>query len=427
MRPRLGLSLLALSAVLISAAGCGGGGDPVRIGVITDCAVGGPFAQSRPPSIAGAELPLLQRGGKLTEVTSAAGVEVASASVAGMPVELESVCAEPLNPRAGLTQLRWLVESRHVAAVVGPQHEDDSIEARYARRHPGVVFMLASYGESTTLRSRASNMFRFELDGSQDSAGLASYAYHQLGWRRVTTIGEGDPPGWSDASGFNAEFCSLGGHVQRLWAGGGETHLASWVGKVSSRADGVFLAPALYETSGFVRRWARHHDLSRQLVVGWAAADPADPRLSGVVAVSSLPWARTRALRNYKKRFAKAFPKITDYVGAMTYYDEVEPLLEALEKVHGDTSKGERSLRRALANLHYESPEGPIHLDGHNQAIGPTYLGRIGDRTVRQFAVIPNVDETFGGYFGRHSTPPGPHSPACVKRTPPPWADPPTR
>jgi branched-chain amino acid transport system substrate-binding protein len=394
--------------------GCGSSADAVRIGIITDCAADPTFAQDRPPEIAGAELPLILKGG----------------SVGGRPVKLEIVCAESLNPRAALLQLEFLVQSRHVAAVVGPVHEIDPIEARYARKQPGVVFMLAGYGESTTLRSPAPNMFRFELDGSQESAGLASYAYHQLGWRRVTTIGEGDPAGWSSASGFNAEFCSLGGHVQRLWVPGAENHLASQVRRVHSRSDGVFLAPMFAKTSGFVRRWAaRGHDLPHRLVVGWSAADPSNPRLRGVVAVSSVPWAQTPALRGYEKRFANAFPKIQDPgLNGLTYYDEVEPLLQALQKVHGDTSNRERSLQHALANLHYDSPEGPVHLDGHNQAIGPTYLGRIaGGGVIRQFAVIQNVDETFGRYFLRHPTPPGPHSPGCFKGKPPPWAVRPTR
>jgi branched-chain amino acid transport system substrate-binding protein len=291
--------------------------------------------------------------------------------------------------------------------------------------------MLTSYDQSSTLRFAAPNMFRFELDNAQLSAGLGGYAYHRLGWRNVTTVGEDDAPGWSAPAGFDAEFCGLGGHIRRLWAPGGAGGDTHWMRRVSSATDGVFLAPGFYtgtsEMSDFLRRWAPHHDPARRLVVGWDA-DPADPRLSGVVTVSSWPWAKTPALRRYKNRFRKAFPKIKGYVDAMTYYDEVEPLLEALEKVHGDTSGGEQSLQHALANLHYNSPIGSIHLDGRNQAIGPTYLGRIGGGTVHQLAVIHNVDETFGGYFGPHSTPPGPHSPACVKRShPPPSADPPTR
>ena len=411
---------------LASASGCGGSDDPFRIGIITDCAGGGLFAQESEPAIAGAELPLIQRGATISGGKPSDGLQ--GAAVAGRPVRFLIGCAEPLNPGSALSQLRWLVEERHVDAVVGPTTEVDPIVARYARGHPGVTFMLASYDQSSTLRFPEPNMYRFELDAAQWSAGLAAYAYNRLGWRRVTSLGEGDPAGWSQPAGFNAEFCSLGGRVQRLWAPGDETHLAGWASQVSARADGVFLDPTFPGTAGFVKAWGRrHHDLARRLVVGWGAANPNNARLRGVIAVSSTPWAKTPAYDHYLSAFSAAFPdQSAGAVSGLTYYDEVEPVLEALQQVHGDTSNRERALQAALAHLHYNGPEGPIHLDDRHQAVGPTYLGRIGDGTIHQIAVVPGVEQTFGGYFTPHSTPPGANSPACVKRTPPPWAVPPT-
>jgi ABC-type branched-subunit amino acid transport system substrate-binding protein len=147
--------------------------------------------------------------------------------------------------------------------------------------------------------------------------------------------------------------------------------------------------------------------------------------LPGVVTVSGEPWVKTPAKAGYDKAFFRWFPRTLDPDNfAITYYDEVEPVLEALRKVHGDTSDGEQELQKALARLHYASPLGPIRLDKRNQAVGSTYLARIRrDGSYHQFRVVPNVDETFGGYFTpRPRTTPGPHSPACVKRTPPPWA-----
>jgi branched-chain amino acid transport system substrate-binding protein len=418
------LILLVAAAALLPAlaTGCGGSGDPLRIGVITDC-----IDQNAPSLIAGAELPLLQRGGKLSGVTPSGGYDGASvvdgASASGRPVELEIECATPVDPSAALAQARWLVQDKHVDAVVGPTVEADPIVARYARTRPGVVFMLASYDQSSTLRLGAPNVFRFELDGAQELAGLAAYAYHHEGWRNVTTVGEKDPPGWVQAAGFDAEFCALGGHVQTLFAPPA-TDVKGWVRKVSAKADGVFLPSSNQDLAGFITRWARTHDLARQLVLG--LVDASQLRLHGVVTVSSVPWAKTRAMDRYTKAFAHWFPHLSDYWG-LTYYDEVEPLLEALKKAHGTTSNGEQALQKALARLHYASPEGPIHLDTRRQAIGPTYLARIEGRSYDQFAVVPNVDQTFGGIFGPQSNPPGPHSPKCLKRKPPPWAVRPTR
>jgi ABC-type branched-subunit amino acid transport system substrate-binding protein len=421
MRRRLSLRVVAVATLLLQlTTGCGGARSPVRVGIITACT--GVFAQETPSYIAGAELPLLQRGGKSTGLTPSDGVK--GATLAGRPVELEVSCADPLNPSSALDQLRRLVETKHVDAVVGPTHEPDRIVARYARKHPHVVFMLTSYDQASTLRSAARNVFRFELDGAQWSAGLAAYAYHRMGWRHVTTVGEGDPPGWVQAAGFDAEFCALGGHVQRLWATDPQ-NLAGLVRLVSRTANGVFLDPMNFDASGFVTEWRRrNHDLGRRLVLG-----PYVPlgrlRLPSVVTVSPGPWGQTKAKNAYDKAFAQHFPSslgLDPNNLAVIYYDEVEPLLEALQNVHGNTSGGERALRRALARLHYASPEGPIHLDKRHQAVGPTYLARIEPTGYKQLKVVPGVDQTFGGYFIRHRTPPGPHSPGCFTGKPPPWA-----
>jgi ABC-type branched-subunit amino acid transport system substrate-binding protein len=285
--------------------------------------------------------------------------------------------------------------------------------------------MLANYDQASTLRFGAPNVFRFELDAAQWSAGLAAYAYHQLGWRNVATVGQGDPPGWVQAAGFDAEFCALGGHVKLLWAQPGTTDLGPMVRRISSAADGVFLDPLNVNVSGFIRGWGRQHDLARQLVLGAYVPLGSGLHLPGVVTVSSEPWA-SRGMARYDRTFRRWFPPALglDAINfAVTYYDEVEPLLKALQKVHGDTSNGEKALQKALSQLHYASPLGRIYLDKRNQAIGPTYLARIrGDGSYDQFKTVPNVDQTFGGYFLRHPAPPGPHSPACVKGTPPPWA-----
>ena len=70
---------------------------------------------------------------------------------------------------------------------------------------------------------------------------------------------------------------------------------------------------------------------------------------------------------------------------------------------------------------------GRIHLDANRQAVGPNYLSRIavdakGKPAIRTVRVVPNVEQRFGGYFGPGDPPPSETNPACVKRTPPPWA-----
>src|SRR5262245_34769381 len=47
-------------------------------------------------------------------------------------------------------------------------------------------------------------------------AGLGSYAYHLLGWRRAVAVTETTNIfAWAQAARFIAEFCSLGGTIAR--------------------------------------------------------------------------------------------------------------------------------------------------------------------------------------------------------------------
>jgi hypothetical protein len=105
----------------------------------------------------------------------------------------------------------------------------------------------------------------------------------------------------------------------------------------------------------------------------------------------------------------------------------MEALLQALEKVHGDLSNGERRFQAELAKVELDAPNGHIRLDGNRQAIGASYLSRIlpgkkGLLHSTTFKVVPNVDQTFGGYFSGSDPLPGKTTPACRHGTPPPRA-----
>ncbi len=77
----------------------------------------------------------------------------------------------------------------------------------------------------------------------------------------------------------------------------------------------------------------------------------------------------------------------------------------------------------ALATLPLDSPSGRIRLDRRHEAISPNYLVRFRTWTDGSFIrQIDGVEHTFDGYFTPDDPPPSKSTPACVKRTPPPWA-----
>jgi branched-chain amino acid transport system substrate-binding protein len=425
MRVRVGLALVGCVAVAL-AAGCGGGREePFRIGILADCY--GPFSSVYEVIAASADLPLLERGGTLRGDKPSAGVR--GATIAGRPVELRFGCVH--SNEEVIPEARRLVEEEGVSLLLGIQVPQEGMVLRdYARRRPQTTFLIQpSDAPELTLADPAPNVFRFAADAAQATAGLGRYAYRTLGWRRAVTVGDDVPYGWETISGFVAEFCALGGRVvTRKWVPLGSDP-AKLVHRLPSSADGVYLGTALAPTAGFLEGYSTlHRDLARHLLAANTVLfDPQVlPLARGIVAAGGLPFEGTRAANAYVAAFTKAFPHLPAGAAlaglAVPYRDGVEAALEALDRAGG--SEG-RNFRHALARVRVSSPTGPIRLDGNRQAIVSNYLSRVmtgadGKPAIRTLRVVPDVEQTFGGYFtGQPATR---TQPACRKTTAPRWA-----
>ena len=424
MRASAACALLA-SAALALAAGCGSDGEkPFRIGILADCY--GPFSNVYEVIAASAELPLLERGGTLRGDKPSAGVR--GAKVAGRPVELLFGCVHS-NDEV-IPEARRLAEEGGAALLLGIQVPQEGMVLReYARRRPQTTFLIQpSDAPELTLTHPAPNVFRFAADAAQATAGLGSYAYRTLGWRTAVTVGNDFPYGWETVSGFVAEFCALGGRVvQRGWVPVASDP-AALVPKLAS-ADGVYLGTTLAPTAGFLKGYSiAHHDLARHLLAANTvlADDPqALPLAKGVVTGGSLPFEPTAAENAYAASFTKAFPRLPAEAAlqgpVVPYRDGVEAALEALERAGGSDGL---QFRDALARVRISSPTGPIRLDSKRQAIVSNYLSRVvtgtdGKPAIRTLRVVPNVEQTFAGYFTSSGPPATRTQPPCRKAAPP--------
>src|SRR5262245_28108207 len=433
--PRVG-RLVALATLIFAVVGCSGGEQPVRIGLLTDCR--GLFSGYEDEALAGAELPLLQRGAQLANGEPTGGVS--KAQVAGHQVEIVRGCTEESEHTVLVDEVRRLVENEHVDAVVGVIGEADSIVLReVARKYPDVVFVPTWTGaQELTLRHPAANVFRFDTDEAQDVAGLGNYAFSDLGWRRAAVVTDGTPVGWQEEAAFVAEFCANGGDVSdRLIA---PTDLSdAKVAHALEHVDGVawltfgglFVSPKLLPELA--------HELgspATRIVVGAYVFE----NTNTLVPVASLPtcvvgaWSippsdATPAMSAYEEEFAQAFPGLPSSSAetpvALAFHDAMEGLLRGLEAADGDLSNGRRRLREELANLRFDLPSSPVRLDENHQAVRNTYLERVtsegGKRVLRIVRVMPNVEQTFGGLLS-NAPAPGPGSQPCRRGTPPPWA-----
>jgi branched-chain amino acid transport system substrate-binding protein len=425
MTVRFPLALVSAVCLALFAVSCGAGGArTIRIGVIADCE--GAFGFAGDPSYAGAELPLIAHGAQPLGPKPSNGIN--EAEFAGKKVQVVLGCGDDTAERT-LAEARRLVERVGVDVLIGPTELGESFVLRdYARMRPHTTFLDGTAaGQTMTLDAPPPNLFRFSTDGAQWSAGLGWYAYRRLGWRRAVTVADDQGFGYTQVAGFVAEFCALGGRiVKRLWSPPGDVSGYA----AGNRADGFYVENQISATEFKGLRGP----LARRIVGGifWGNPTPdIQKRVVGVVTGAPGASALTGpASSQYLAAMHKAFPDQDPYaqlIFPIAYYDSMQAVLKALEQVHGDLSGGERRFRAALAKVRLDGPRiGPIRLDRHRQAVGASYLvqyqrtgGGVVQRTIR---VVPNVDQTFGGYFHVNGPPPSRTYPPCHRATPPPWA-----
>jgi branched-chain amino acid transport system substrate-binding protein len=430
----LRLSPLVVAGMLaLLTAACGSGRDTIRIAVVGNCE--GPIAGFYDISLAGAELPLLRRGGKLSGTKPSDGVE--GVTIGGRDVELIFGCAG--EPISGAIELRRLVETEGADIVVGPNFPTVGITTvQYARHQPDVTFAITSWEVLTGLHP-GPNVFRFTLGYAQGLAGLGTYAYHERGWRRAVTIAYPDILGWGWSAGVIAEFCSLGGDiVDREWLFDTPERLAEQLARIPTKGvDGYFVLTNGPEAGAFLEQLAKNEPHpGRKVISSAAAATGLDPavisRLGKRLVGITLGWD-VGPLGSYPAEFRREFPQIADTADANFHLWDVyfntgmEAVLRALEAVDGDLSDGQRRFRSALAKVQLDAPNGHIRLDANRQAIGPTYMFQIdgyapGAPHYRRLKTVKNVDASFGGHFGPDDPLPDRTQPPCKKGDPPPWA-----
>lgn len=335
----------ALLAIAVVTAACGGAERPFRIGVVLDCQ--GAYRELRDVELSGAELPLLARGGRLRE--RGAGGGVTAARVGGRPVELLTGCSESGEFTSLVASARRLVERQGADAIVaGGRFSVDGLVLRdVARRYPDVPFLAAAPGpREVTLRRAAANLYRVVPDYAQATAGLGTYAFRTLGWRRAALAVEDWVAGWGPEAAFVREFCALGGRIEarHLLVSPGDP--ASEAGKVPRTVDGVaVLGSPLFVNAALLRDLAGRGKAPRRLLLGPdITADGellarAGRRLAGVVG-SAYSAPATAVGRTYTRAFPGSPAGRASDPLVVGYSSSVEALLVALERAGGNPDAG---------------------------------------------------------------------------------------
>jgi branched-chain amino acid transport system substrate-binding protein len=442
--------VVALAAI---AAGCGGddegagqtggattggqaSGEAIKIGIFSNNE--GAFAPFEGQTWGGAMLPLINRGATAVSGDPTEGVE--GAVIAGHPIEIVYGGSDS-TPDKAVEEARRLVEQEKVDILVGPLSGSEGIAvANYSKEQPGVTFVNGISGaQDTTLKVRSPNFFRFHNDGTQWTAGLGDYAYNELGWRNVVTIGDDYDFPYSQIAGFVAEFCSIGGKVtERLWPPLGEEDYSSYITQIPEDVDGFFMGVGGTGTVAFVKQYGQlRGNLSDKIMGGIFMTDPVilkelgDQVVGVVTAGMTAGDSQESSYLDYSSALDAAYPDLkgtASSVFAYGYYTAMEAIAQGLEQVEGDLSDSHSAFNDALSNLELDAPLGTIKLDENRQAIMDNFLQQIvkdntGDDVpdVKTIKTIPQVDQTFAGFFSPETPSPDRTNPECKTADPPPW------
>jgi branched-chain amino acid transport system substrate-binding protein len=376
------------------------------------------------------------------------------AEVAGTPIELVGIGCGDDTPDRILQEIRLLVEQQNANVIIGPLSGDEGIAvAEYAAANPQLTVLAGISGsQEQTLKVQAPNYFRFFGDGAMWNAGLGDILHNQEGWDTVAVIADDYSFGHTSAGGFIAEFCAVGGQVtHRVFPPLGTTDYSSYIAQLPDpdEVDGYFWAVGGTGTQASLEAFVNgkgdltgsqhagnlffNPDLAQALgtdiagaYVGGFATLPADvttPAIGDYLASADSAW---ETLPGALSGNEPAAPSVAAAFGFFYgYYSAGVALVEGLKAVDGDISDPS-VLHAALSDLTLELPYGEVSLDDNRSGIVDVGVSQLalnedGEIIQRAVAIVPQVDQTFGGTFGPDTASPSRDFPACEQRELP-WA-----
>ena len=307
-----------------------------------------------------------------------------------------------------------LIEQEGVDFIIGPLSGNEGLAVRdYARTKPDKTFINGTAGaQDITLRDPAPNFFSFSANGVQWMAGLGTYAYEKLGFRRVAIVGEDYSFPHGQAGGFIIEFCLAGGSIaEKFWVPLGTDNYAETIAALPADVDAIFTALGGADALNFIQQYYQQGG-SAQLIGGSLTVDQNILSVKGTLSERVMGMASSSLIaddnpapawqefiRSYRDQFpdGMASPTITAY----GYYVNTKAALLALQAVGGDLSGDQSRFREALSSLEFESPTGPIKLDHNRNAIANVFIRLVdkkpdGSLYNRLVKTIPNVNQTLG-------------------------------
>jgi branched-chain amino acid transport system substrate-binding protein len=289
------------------------------------------------------------------------------------------------KPAVGMTKTRKLVEKDGVHVVIGGLMASTGYALMPyvdAQKIPAIYCIMAS--DDLTQRERGKWMVRTGWTSSQPSHPFGEYAYKELGYRKIVTIGYDYAFGWEVIGGFQRTFEDAGGKIiQKLWTPVGNLDYGPYLGQINKEADAVlglfFGAGAL----NFVKQYKEYglKDKIPLLGGGTVTDEHVLPSMGdeAIGVITSLHYSEaidTPTNKKFSQEFRKFAGKAASYYGEGPYTGG-KWIIDAIKSINGNVEDREKFLS-ALKNLKIaDTPRGPIELDQYGNPIQNIYIRKV--------------------------------------------------
>jgi branched-chain amino acid transport system substrate-binding protein len=354
---RLLLALVAfVGSVALVAPGHAAAQAPIKIGLLLPYT--GPFALY---------------GADIIEPTIRLYLDEIGGMVGNRKIELV-VEDDEAKPDVGVTKVRKLVERDQVHMVVGPVHSGVAYAVReylVRRKMPYIIPLAAA--KNLTQKDRDRYIFGIRFAGGQLDAPGAWFAYHDVGLRRVLTIGQDYAAPREMLEPFADVFVKLGGKVvKQLWHPLGTTDFGPYLTEIKAlRSEIDAVCPMIFGTDSirFVQQY-REFGIGVPIFADGDVFEQTFLDKMGDVAIGAKTYWHYSPMRDTpaNKRFVERFKARTGRLPgafAAQAYTTIQAIVLALRQIDGRVEDRERFVD-ALEKVKFESPAGPFEFDQYH-------------------------------------------------------------
>lgn len=304
-------------------------------------------------------------------------------SLAGRKIEL-LVEDDEMNPQAGLTKAKKLVEKDGVHMIAGVISSAVAYSvADYVKAQKVLLFLNNAGADDLTKQRFFPYLFRNSFANSQLEFPLGEWAYKK-GFRKAATIATDYAAGYETLGGFAKTFTDAGGRiVQEQYPPLGVSDASPFVTAVSSDADVLFAFNTGADALRFVKAYDQYGVKKRLPIIGFSAlVDESILPTEGDAAVglnTSAMWTAgldTPTNKTFMAAFKTKFKRDATF-GAATGYEGAMILDKALQAVNGNIEDKDKFVAAMEKVEVTNSPRGTVKFDKYHNVILNVYVTEV--------------------------------------------------